>query len=429
MRGKPWVLGVIGAAALLAMSVGGCAGKDSPDNAAAASPSPTAVASTTTVTDTALPQVVHARVGDTINVLLHSNASTGYRWVAQDLNDAAVLKQDGDGKVIAPKQAAPGAPGHTQFAFIVMKEGVDEIGFWYQPPASGPAGATWALVVQASAGHIPVNVDAGEDYTAETAQLRTGDDLLVTIDDAANAGRHSWQMVGGSPLVKLVSQKFSSGTQQMTFAGVSAGTGTLVLVNRPTGDPPLQTYALPLAVKAPKAPVTIQLNKKSAEPANQNVLAKTGDTIQVSLEDQPSTDFQWKFQKPDAKVLKQVGQPRFFANSSAHGLQGQDGLDVQRGRPGQDAAHRGLPAGAGAGDAGQDVAGRRRREAGLHAQDRRRRLDVRRGRRARAARRPDQAQAGLERGGVVQACLDEAARRVRAREAGPGRSDHLHGEA
>ena len=90
-----------------------------------------------------------------------------------------------------------------------MKEGVDEIGFWYQPPGSGPAGATWALVVKASAGHVPVNVDAGEDYTAETAQLRTGDNLLVTIDDASNGGRHSWQMIGGSPLVKLVSQKFS----------------------------------------------------------------------------------------------------------------------------------------------------------------------------------------------------------------------------
>jgi predicted secreted protein len=313
---------VIGAAALLALSVGGCAGKDSPDNAKAASPSPTAVASATTVTDTELPQVVHARVGDTINVMLHSNASTGYHWVAQDLNDAAVLKQDGDGKVIASKQAMPGAPGHTQFTFTVMKEGVDEIGFWYQPPAAGPAGATWALVVQASAGHLPVNVDAGEDYTAETAQLRTGDNLLVSIDDAANAGRHSWQMVGGSPLVKLVSQKFAHGTQQMTFAGVSAGTGTLVLMNQPTGDPPLQTYALPLAVKAPTAPVTIQLNKLSAEPQNQNVLVKAGDTIQVSLEDQPSADFQWTFQKPSANVLKQVGQPKFFANSSLMGSKG-----------------------------------------------------------------------------------------------------------
>ncbi len=108
-------------------------------HAATASPSPTAVASTTTVSDTSLPQVVHARVGDTVNVMLHSNSSTGYQWVAQDLNDAAVLKQDGDAKVIAPKKALAGAPGHTQFTFVVLKEGVDEIGFWYQPPSSGPS--------------------------------------------------------------------------------------------------------------------------------------------------------------------------------------------------------------------------------------------------------------------------------------------------
>jgi predicted secreted protein len=323
VRGKIGVLGTIGAAALLALGVAGCGGSSgSPDNAAAASPSPTAAASVTTVTDTELPEVVHARVGDTINVMLHSNASTGYHWVAQDLNDAAVLKQDGDGKVIAPKSTMVGAPGHTQFTFTVMKEGTDEIGFWYQPPGSGPSGATWALVVQASAGHLPVSVDAGEDYTAETAQLRTGDNLLVSIDDAANAGRHAWKMVGGSPLVKPVSQKFTNGTQQLTFAGVSAGTGTLVLVNQPTGDPPLQTYAVPLAVKAPAAPVTIQLNKKSADPANQNVLVKSGDTIQVSLEDQPSADFQWKFQKPNARVLKQVGQPKFFANNGLMGSKG-----------------------------------------------------------------------------------------------------------
>ena len=319
MRGKLGAVGTIGAAALLALGIAGCGSSSGSTDSATASPSPTVAASLTTITDTALPDVVHARVGDTINVMLHSNASTGYHWVAQDLNDAAVLKQDGDGKVIAPKTTMVGAPGHTQFTFTVMKEGTDEIGFWYQPPGSGAAGATWALVVQASAGHLPVSVDAGEDYTAETAQLRTGDNLLVSIDDAANAGRHAWQMVGGSPLVKLVSQKFTHGTQQMTFAGVSSGTGTLVLVNQPTGDPPLQTYALPLAVKAPKAPVTIQLNKLSA---SQNVLVKGGDTIQVSLEDQPSTDFQWTFQKPNAKVLKQVGKPKFFANNGLMGSKG-----------------------------------------------------------------------------------------------------------
>ncbi len=108
-----------------------------------------------------LPGVVRARVGDTITVTLHGNSSTGYQWVAQDLSGTTVLKQVGDAKIVAPKSKLAGAPGHTQFTFEVMEEGVDEVGFWYQPPAEGAAGATWALVVHAGDGHVQVDVDAG----------------------------------------------------------------------------------------------------------------------------------------------------------------------------------------------------------------------------------------------------------------------------
>ena len=190
VRKKIGAAGVIGAALLLALGVSACGSSSSSDTSsaaasAAASASP-AAAATTTVAMGQLPEVVHARVGDTITVMLHSNtASTGYQWVTQDLNDAAVLKQNGDGVVIAPKSKMVGAPGHTKFTFTVEKEGVDEVGFWYQPPGGGTAGATWALVVKAAAGHVPVNVDAGEDYTAETAQMRVGDSLVVSIGNAA----------------------------------------------------------------------------------------------------------------------------------------------------------------------------------------------------------------------------------------------------
>ena len=325
--------GLIGAALVLALGVTACgssgsssSGASSAPASAVASPSASAVASTTTVAMEQLPEVVHARVGDTIKVTLHSNTgSTGYHWVTQDLNDAAVLKQDGNGVVIAPKSKLVGAPGHTQFTFTVMKQGTDAVGFWYQPPGGGTAGATWAMVVKASPGHLPVNVDAGEDYTAETAQMRVGDGLIVTIGNAANAGRHDWRMIAGSPQLKLLSQKFQGGNEILAFSGASGGSTTLVMVNRPTGDPPLQTYALPVTLKTPQAPVTIQLNQKSdqqQQPQQQPVLVKAGDTIQVALPDQPSTDFQWKFQKPNAKVLKQVGQPKFFADNGLMGAKG-----------------------------------------------------------------------------------------------------------
>ena len=94
------------------------------------------------------------------------------------------------------------------------------------------------------------------------------------------------------------------------------------MVNRPNGDPPLQTFALPVALKAPAAPVTHQFNKHSDQ---QSFVVKGGDTIQVSLMDQPSTDFQWKFQKPNAKVLKQVGQPSSSPTATHMGAKGKMG--------------------------------------------------------------------------------------------------------
>jgi predicted secreted protein len=314
------VIGAIGATALLALSISACGETATTDSGSSASPSPSATAaSTTKVVESQLPGIVHAHVGDTITVTLHSNSSTGYQWVTQDLSDAAVLKQIGDAKVVASKSKLAGAPGHTQFTFEVMEEGADQVGFWYQPPSEGAAGATWALLVKAGAGHVPVNVDAGEEYTAETAQMRTGDNLVVTITNASDSGRHAWKMTGGAPQLKLVNQKFSGSKEIMTFSGAAAGETTLVMVNRPGGDPPLQTFAMPVALKTPAAPVTHQFNKHSDQ---QSFVVKGGDTIQVSLMDQPSTDFQWKFQKPNAKVLKQVGQPKFFPNSDAMGAKG-----------------------------------------------------------------------------------------------------------
>ena len=126
-------------------------------------------------------------------------------------------------------------------------------------------------------------------------------------------------MVGGSPQLKLLSQKYSGGTADADLRRRRRRHDDAGLVNRPTGDPPLQTFALPVALKTPAAPVTHQLNKHSDQ---QNVLVKAGDTIQVSLMDQPSTDFQWKFQKPNAKVLKQVGEPKFFPNNDTMGSKG-----------------------------------------------------------------------------------------------------------
>jgi len=316
------VLLLIGAAVLLALGLVACGESTTEDAGTSpdASASPAAASQTVTVESVAIPSMVRIKVGDQLKVVLNSNASTGYAWKAEGIEEEAVLKQEGEPRIIAPKSKAEGAPGKTEFTFVAEEEGTEELGFWYMPPGEGgEPGAAFALIVKVGPGHIPVDVKAGEEYTAEMAELRTGDTLVVTIKHASDQGRHSWKMISGSPLVKLVGQQFSGGTEKVTLTGAAAGTGTLVLVNRPTGDPPLQTCALPIDVKVPKQPVTYQMNHNDN---NENFVVKAGDTIQVSLHDTPTTDFQWKFVKPNAKVLKQVGKPKFYPKSDAMGSPG-----------------------------------------------------------------------------------------------------------
>ncbi len=322
MKSKTAVFVLIAAALLLALGLAACGDSGSSDSSASpdAGASPAAASQTIKVDSSVMPQTVHVKVGDELKVMLHSNSSTGYEWKAEGMEEEAVLKQVGQPEIIAPKSKLSGAPGKTQFTFVAEEQGTEELGFWYMPPGDGgQPGAAYALIVKVGKGHIPVDVKAGEEYTAEMAELRTGDTLVVTIKHASDQGRHNWKVVSGSPLVTMIGQKFSGGTETVTFKGNAAGTGTLVLVNRPGGDPPLQTYALPVYVKTPKKPVTLQMNHNDN---NENFVVKAGDTIQVSLQDQPSTDYAWKFEKPNKKVLKQVGKPQFYPNSDAIGAKG-----------------------------------------------------------------------------------------------------------
>ena len=160
--------------------------------------------------------MVHAQVGDTARrdaaqQLQHRLPVEGRRaW-----SEAAVLKQVGEPKIVAPK---------SDLAGRARQDPVHVRGRWKRAPrssASGTcrppraaAGAAYALIVKVGTGHVPVDVNAGEEYTAETAEMRTGDTLVVTIKHASDQGRHAWKMIGGSPYLKLVSQKYSAAARR-----------------------------------------------------------------------------------------------------------------------------------------------------------------------------------------------------------------------
>jgi len=331
VKGKAPVLILIAAALVLAFGLAACRGSGAsgssspPAPSASGSPSPAAASQTVKVAAATMPSAVHLKVGDRLKVLLHSNsASSGYVWTAEGMQQAAVLKQLGKPVDIPAKSALVGAPGKTKFTFQAVEKGTEQLGFWYARPSdTGNPGAAYALVVTVGKGHLPVEVTAGEAYTAETAQIRTGDTLQIFIKHASSQGKVSWQPASSTAPVKPVGgQAYSSaggGTVTMSFVGAGTGAGTLVLVNRPAGGPPLQTYSLPVNVKPVKQPVTIQVNQNDA---HETFSTKAGDTVQLTLPAQPSTGYDWVIKGLKSSVLQQVGQPKFTAGSAATGATG-----------------------------------------------------------------------------------------------------------
>jgi inhibitor of cysteine peptidase len=316
---------MLSASVLLVLGVTACGGSSTDPTTSpepSASPSP-AAAQTVKVTAAQVPAVVNLKVGDQLKVLLSSNtASTGYVWTAEGMEQEAVLAQVGKPVDIPSKSTLVGAAGKTEFTFKAMEPGTEELGFWYARPSdAGNPGSSAALIVNVAKGHTPVQIKAGEAYTAETAVIRTGDTLQVVIKHASSQGKVSWKLVSSTAPVKLTGgQKYTEadgGTVTMDFVGTAAGTGTLVLVNQPAGSTPLQTYALPVSVKAVKQPVTIQVNQKDA---GETFTARVGDTIQLTLPGQPSTGYQWTLNT--STVLKQVGKPQFTANNETMGAKG-----------------------------------------------------------------------------------------------------------
>jgi predicted secreted protein len=324
VKGKAPVLILVLVALLVVLGLAACGGSSS---SSSPSPSPSASAASQTIkVDSALvPAVVDLKVGDQLKVRLNSNSgSTGYVWSAEGMDQEAVLKQMGKPVDIPATSQLVGAPGKTEFSFQAAEMGTEQLGFWYARPSDkGNPGASYALIVKVGKGHVPQTLKAGEDYTAETAQIRTGDTLVVAITHASDQGKASWQVASSTAPVQLTgSSRFSSandGTVTMRFKGTGTGTGTLVLVNRPQGDPPLQTYALPVYVKSTQQPITVQVNHHDP---NETFPVKVGDTVQLSLPAQPSTGYKWVIKKPDPAQLKQVGKPKFSPNNDTMGAKG-----------------------------------------------------------------------------------------------------------
>lgn len=133
-------------AALLAASVAvGCSGKSDP---------PQSGPQTTTIEvsyDDLLNQknvtrTLALKVGDTLQVSLGSNPSTGFTWAPQmQITDAAVLVQTGH-EALAPSATRPGAAASDVWALQAMAPGNTTVSTTYGRPWPGGEKDSWTFV-------------------------------------------------------------------------------------------------------------------------------------------------------------------------------------------------------------------------------------------------------------------------------------------
>ena len=90
-------------------------------------------------------KTIEVGVGDTIKVVLCSNATTGNEWTEQaDVDDEAVVEQQ-DHEFIAPKTDVPGTAGEEHWTFKALKKGTTEVSMEYGQPWEGGQKAAWTF--------------------------------------------------------------------------------------------------------------------------------------------------------------------------------------------------------------------------------------------------------------------------------------------
>ena len=124
----------------------GCTGKDSP--------APTTPAPQTKTLEVSYDDLLNQKqvrrdvslaVGDTLQLTLGSNASTGYQWAADArIGDSSVLTQTGH-RTVAPTNAKPGASGTEVWTFSALKPGTTTVATSYGQPWPGGATDAWTF--------------------------------------------------------------------------------------------------------------------------------------------------------------------------------------------------------------------------------------------------------------------------------------------
>jgi inhibitor of cysteine peptidase len=91
-------------------------------------------------------QNVTLAVGDSLRIILASNASTGYQWSAQaQISDPAVVVQRDHLYAAPPGVGPPGSSGTETWTFQALKAGTTTVSTSYSQPWPGGAKDSWTF--------------------------------------------------------------------------------------------------------------------------------------------------------------------------------------------------------------------------------------------------------------------------------------------
>ena len=180
---------------------------------------------------------VTVKAGDTVQVKLRSNRTTGYSWAElKDKTDAKVLKSDGGSyEVNAHPEGMVGVGGVETFTFTAVAPGRTEIALGYARPwekDKEPAQSFKATVVVEAATAAPLTpaTDAkefalGDKDSGKSLELRVGDTVKLVLDANPTTG-FSWSKMDkvDQSILKLEKNDYQQNANPGRMVGVGGKT-------------------------------------------------------------------------------------------------------------------------------------------------------------------------------------------------------------
>ncbi|MBN1856491.1 MAG: protease inhibitor I42 family protein [Dehalococcoidia bacterium] len=93
---------------------------------------------------TVLTRQVDVTVGDTIELWICSNPSTGFEWEEASISEPSILIQTFH-EFLPPEDAKPGGAGQEHWTFEAQKSGDCSVSFTYSRPWEGGEKGVWKL--------------------------------------------------------------------------------------------------------------------------------------------------------------------------------------------------------------------------------------------------------------------------------------------